>query len=134
MYVVDPTNRTTGRARISCQHRASTSDKGKGDDVQARPATENRMKARYPLTVLCAPLSLAFPVAVLHRPPKPNPTPKKVSTQRARDRVSAKHAHNDGRQQGLERGEHARVSVPGHRSHAKGRKGLTFESVQASRT
>ena len=38
--------------------------------ARASPATENKINAMYPLTVACAPLSDALPVAVLfaHRP------------------------------------------------------------------
>lgn len=63
MYTVDPTKRTTGGRRLVkfALHMASS-----GNNVQARPATENRINAMYPLTVFTAPLSDALPLAVLY--------------------------------------------------------------------
>jgi hypothetical protein len=62
MYAVDPTKRTTikrGEVRIKEEIQRGTSN------AHARRATEYKMKMRYPLTVLSAPLVLALPFVVL---------------------------------------------------------------------
>jgi hypothetical protein len=69
----------------------------------------------YPLTVLCAPLSDALPVAVLRR------HSRGIST-RTKDTVKfAKHIHNDGRQQSLGLGEikHDCIVYQCHEEHSR---------------
>lgn len=77
MYVVEPMNRiTTAKTAVPCQLCSSRDSK---QHLHARPATENRIKAMYPLTVLCAPLSDALPVAVLQIRDQPRPNTSHVA-------------------------------------------------------
>jgi hypothetical protein len=63
IYVIDPIKRTTEKKKGG---EASKEDSFcERSDARARTNTEYRIKMRYPLTVLLAPLVLAFPLVVL---------------------------------------------------------------------
>ena len=65
IYNVDPTNRTTFSDEREIHQKQGETSRER-DDVQARRATEYKMKIKYPFTVVSAPLVLALPFVVLY--------------------------------------------------------------------